>query len=73
MQQNTTIAGQKITEHFFSTIIVGSGAAGMNCAKKLYEYMDKKDVDGENDTLRKYFKYAGCRKGSVYLHCGDHG
>ena len=40
-----TIAGQNITEHFFNTIVVGAGAAGMNCAKKLYEYMDQKGVD----------------------------
>jgi succinate dehydrogenase/fumarate reductase flavoprotein subunit len=39
------IAGQTITEHFFNTIVVGAGAAGMNCAKKLYEYMDQKGVD----------------------------
>jgi succinate dehydrogenase/fumarate reductase flavoprotein subunit len=51
MQQNTTIAGQEITEHFFSTIIVGSGAAGMNCAKKLYEYMDKKGVENPQDRI----------------------
>jgi len=40
-----TIAGQNITEHFFNTIVVGAGAAGMNCAKKLYEYMDQNNVD----------------------------
>jgi succinate dehydrogenase/fumarate reductase flavoprotein subunit len=39
------IAGQTITEHFFNTIVVGAGAAGMNCAKKLYEYMDQNNVD----------------------------
>jgi len=39
------IAGQLITEHFYNTIVVGAGAAGMNCAKKLYEYMYQKGVD----------------------------
>lgn len=45
------IAGQTITEHFFNTIVVGAGAAGMNCAKKLYEYMDKKGVDNPQDRI----------------------
>ena len=45
------IAGQTITEHFFSTVIVGAGAAGMNCAKKLYEYMDKKSIDNPQDRI----------------------
>jgi succinate dehydrogenase/fumarate reductase flavoprotein subunit len=38
------IANQKIRIHRYNTVIVGSGAAGMNCAKKLYEYFDIKDV-----------------------------
>ncbi|MHC4636343.1 MAG: FAD-binding protein [Planctomycetota bacterium] len=39
------ISDQNITEYYFNTIIAGSGAAGMNCAKKLYEYMEHKGVD----------------------------
>jgi len=38
------IAGQKVTTYCFNTVVVGSGAAGMNCAKKLYEYMEQKGV-----------------------------
>jgi len=30
--------------HRFSTVIVGAGAAGMNCAKKLYEFLEAKGV-----------------------------
>ena len=45
------IAGQTVTEHFFNTIVVGAGAAGMNCAKKLYEYMDHKGVEGSEKRI----------------------
>jgi len=38
------VAGQKIRMHRYNTVIVGSGAAGMNCAKKLYEYFDTKGI-----------------------------
>jgi succinate dehydrogenase/fumarate reductase flavoprotein subunit len=44
MKQNSTIENQTITEYFFSTLIVGAGAAGMNCAKKMYEYLDQKGI-----------------------------
>ncbi|MBN2377818.1 MAG: FAD-binding protein [Sedimentisphaerales bacterium] len=45
MNKTRYIAGQNVTEHHFSTVIVGSGAAGMNCAKKLYEYMQARGFD----------------------------
>lgn len=38
------IANQAVTFHRYSTIIVGSGAAGMNCAVHLCEFMQQRGV-----------------------------
>ena len=46
-----TVAGQPITEHFYSTVVVGSGAAGMNCAKKFCEYMNHKGIKDPFDRI----------------------
>ncbi|MBN2137217.1 MAG: FAD-binding protein [Sedimentisphaerales bacterium] len=37
-------ASQKIVYHRYNTVIVGSGAAGMNCAVHLYEFMKQKGL-----------------------------
>ena len=36
---------QTVTFHHYNTIIVGAGAAGMNCAVHLYEFMKQKGID----------------------------
>ncbi|MGD0381888.1 MAG: FAD-binding protein [Thermoguttaceae bacterium] len=38
------INNQQITIHHYHTLIVGAGAAGMNCAVHLYEFMTQKGV-----------------------------
>jgi succinate dehydrogenase/fumarate reductase flavoprotein subunit len=43
------IAGRQVEFHHYSTIIVGAGAAGMNCASHLCEFMKRKGVaDAQN-------------------------
>jgi len=39
------IVGQAVTFHHYDTVIVGSGAAGLNCAVHLYEFMSQKGVE----------------------------
>jgi succinate dehydrogenase/fumarate reductase flavoprotein subunit len=38
------IGKKTVNVHIYNTIIVGAGAAGMNCAVHLYEFMEKKGV-----------------------------
>lgn len=42
--QTKLIANQTVVFHHYSAVIVGSGAAGMNCAVHLYEFMSQKEV-----------------------------
>lgn len=45
------IAGQTITFHHYDTVIVGSGAAGLNCAVHLYEFMSQKGVKNPQEKV----------------------
>jgi succinate dehydrogenase/fumarate reductase flavoprotein subunit len=45
------IANQTISFHRFNTVIVGSGAAGMNCAVHLYEFMSQKGVPNPEERI----------------------
>jgi len=45
------IANKKVTFHHYNTVIVGSGAAGMNCAVHLYELMERKGIDTPQDRI----------------------
>jgi len=45
------IANQSVTIHSYNTIIVGSGAAGMNCAVHLYEFMEQKKVENPQERI----------------------
>jgi len=38
------IAREPVTFHHYNTLIVGAGAAGMNCAVHLYEFMTQKGI-----------------------------
>ncbi len=45
------IADQNVTIHKYNTVVVGAGAAGINAAKKLYEYMDQKGISNPQDRI----------------------
>jgi len=45
------IAGRQVTFHRYNTIIVGAGAAGMNCASHLCESMKRKGIEAPKDRI----------------------
>ena len=45
------IANKNVTFHHYNTVIVGSGAAGMNCGVHLYEFMERKRIDNPQDRI----------------------
>jgi succinate dehydrogenase/fumarate reductase flavoprotein subunit len=49
--QTLKIAGHPVKVYRYNTVIVGSGAAGMNCAVHLYELMAKKGVERPQDRI----------------------
>jgi len=44
-------ANQSVNIHSYNTVIVGSGAAGMNCAVHLYEFMEQKKVENPQERI----------------------
>ncbi len=63
------IANQTVTFHCYNTIIVGSGAAGMNCAVHLCEFMKGKGV--ENPAERIAVVTAGLGLGASRMSGSD--
>jgi len=49
--ETTKIADQNIKIHCYNTVIVGAGAAGMNCAVHLYEFMRQKGIKDPQDHI----------------------
>jgi len=49
--QTKEIANQTIAFHRYNTVIVGSGAAGMNCAVHLYEFMRQKGIEDPQERI----------------------
>jgi succinate dehydrogenase/fumarate reductase flavoprotein subunit len=45
------IAGQQVTFHRYNTVVVGAGAAGMNCAVHLFEFMKRKGLEAPQDRI----------------------
>jgi succinate dehydrogenase/fumarate reductase flavoprotein subunit len=45
------IAGRKVAFHRYNTVIVGAGAAGMNCAVHLYEFMKRRGIEDAADRI----------------------
>ena len=66
------IANQTVTFHCYNTIIVGSGAAGMNCAVHLCEFMKDKDVEithiNLNDNTVEGFRHKTMPVFAVQYH-----
>jgi succinate dehydrogenase/fumarate reductase flavoprotein subunit len=46
-----SIGGQDVAFHSYNAVIVGAGAAGMNCAVHLYEFMKDKGIEAPQDRI----------------------
>jgi len=63
------ISDQTVTFHRYNTVIVGAGAAGMNCAVHLCEFMEQKGV--ENPAKRVAVVTAGVGLGASRMSGSD--
>lgn len=63
------ISGQTIIVRRFNTVIVGAGAAGMNCARRLHELMTQKGVADANK--RVAVVTAGLKLGASRMSGSD--
>jgi succinate dehydrogenase/fumarate reductase flavoprotein subunit len=45
------IAGRQVTFHRYNTVVVGAGAAGMNCGVHLCEFMKRKGIEDAQDRI----------------------
>jgi succinate dehydrogenase/fumarate reductase flavoprotein subunit len=45
------MAGWKVAFHHYNTVIVGAGAAGMNCAVHLHEFMKRKGIEDAGNRI----------------------
>jgi len=63
------IGDQTVTFHRYNTVIVGSGAAGMNCAVHLCEFMEQKGI--ENPAERLAVVTAGVGLGASRMSGSD--
>jgi len=63
------IADQTVTFHRYNTVVVGAGAAGMNCAVHLCEFMEQKDI--ENIAERVAVVTAGVGLGASRMSGSD--
>jgi succinate dehydrogenase/fumarate reductase flavoprotein subunit len=51
MVETRQIANQSVNIHRYNTVIVGSGAAGMNCAVHLYEFMSQNGAENAQERI----------------------
>jgi len=69
--ENRQTANQTITFHRYNTVIVGSGAAGMNCAVHLYEFMRQKGFSPKESAERIVVVTRGLALGASRMSGSD--
>ncbi len=69
--ENKQTANQTVTFHCYNTVIVGSGAAGMNCAVHLYEFMRQKGFSPKKSAGRIVVVTRGLALGASRMSGSD--